>query len=809
MHKTDPDLPDEFHEEDEQARVRVDERLKELGLALADKRSEAVKQRRQSGIEAVWMTCEEAYLCIDDQNRHEYAKAKWAKPTSMQGPVTNNQSPRDVMRSTAYVRLTARYVDMASAMVSEIMLPIDDKAFAIDPTPVPDLVAALEDKTPVADPAGNPMMQQGEQGPQPVTKADIAKQQMAQAQAAADKEEQQIYDWMVEANYPGEMRKVIHDSARIGVGVLKAPFPALREGFAFSMEGNEAILTMETKTAPGLKWIDPWNVFPFDSCGEKLADAGGIFERDYISARQLADLKKLTDTLGEPIYIGENIDKVLKEGPEKCYVDEAKNPNEPRQEEKSFAIWYYTGAMKREDLANARAVGIEDIPEDIEQVSAVFTMVNDTVIRATPNPLQSGRHGYHNIPWSRRAGSWAGVGVAEQVSMPQRMLNASTRALLNNAGFSAGAQIIVKRNAITPADNNWALTPNKIWYDTGEDPGDVNNAFRIIEFPNITPQLQSVIQLAYKMGEEATNIPLVTQGQQGQTSPDTFGAAELQNNNARTLLRSTAYSFDDHITEPVVRLLHEWYLLDPEIPQKDKGDFRINARGSISMVERAIQEYTWTQLLSLSQNPAYELSPTGIATEYLKSKRLDPRKAQLSEEEKAQAAKAQPAPPPVIQAAQIREQGATQRLQMQLQAEAQTAQMAAQQPQGAAPDNSLQVAQIRAQTEMGKAQLNQASDMEELRFKAEEAERQRAFEREMKQADLQMKLMEFAENRNLQLEDVKAQLTKTTMELSTQKELSSAALAAGQAKRPNPSPQIATPPIEPAGRAEDGQAFAQ
>jgi hypothetical protein len=162
-----------------------------------------------------------------------------------------------------------------------------------------------------------------------------------------------------------------------------------------------------------------------------------------------------------------------------------------------------------------------------------------------------------------------------------------------------------------------------------------------------------------------------------------------------------------------------------------------------------------------------------------------------------------------VQAAQIREQGATQRLQMELQAEAQTAQIAAQQGQGGAPDSSLQVAQIRAQTEMGKAQLNQASDMEELRFKAAEAERQRAFEREMKQADLQMKLMEFAENRNLQLEDVKAQLTKTTMELSTQKELSSAALAAGQAKKPNPSPQVARPLVEPAGRAEDGQAFAQ
>ncbi len=815
MHQTDPDLPEEFHEEDRQREQKNALSLHELGIALAKKRGEAIKQRRESGIEAVWMACEEAYLCIDDQNRQDYAKAKWAKPTSMQGPVTNNQAPRDVMRSTAYVRLTARYVDMAAAMVCEIMLPIDDKAFSLEPTPIPDLVDALEDNTPIAGADGQPIMAQpaplaspGQpmqpgmpQQAKPMSKADIAKQRMEQARKAAEKEEQQIYDWMQEANYPGEMRKIVHDATRIGVGVLKAPFPALREGYAFSMQGNEATLVVESKTAPGLKWIDPWNVFPFDACGERLCDASGIFERDSISARQLADLKKLTDSLGAPIYIAESIDKVLKEGPEKCYVDDAKNPHETKkQDETSFTIWYYTGTMKRQDLAVARAVGIDSIPEEVEQVSAVFTMVNDTVIRATPNPLTSGRHGYHNIPWSRRAGSWAGVGVAEQVSMPQRMLNASTRALLNNAGFSAGSQIIVKRNLIVPADGNWTLTPNKIWYDTGEEPGDVAKAFTIVNFPNITSELQSIIQLAYKMAEEASNIPLVTQGQQGNTSPDTFGAAELQNSNAKTLLRSIAYSFDDHITEPVVHLFHEWYLLDPDVPQEDKGDWRINARGSITMVERAIQEYTWMNLLNVSLNPSYGLSPGDVATEYMKSKRIDPRKAQLSEEEKAKQAQAQPMPPPVVMAAQIREQGAMQRLQMQLQSE---------QGQGGAPDSSLQVAQIRASTEMGKAELNQRSDMAELEFKAAEAERQRAFEWQMKQADLQMKTMEFAEKRNLKLEEVKAQLAQTTMELSTQKELSSAALAAGKAKQPNPSPQVATPPMEPAGRAENGQAYAQ
>ncbi|WP_196299654.1 hypothetical protein, partial [Streptococcus pneumoniae] len=76
-----------------------------------------------------------------------------------------------------------------------------------------------------------------------------------------------------------------------------------------------------------------------------------------------------------------------------------------------------------------QAVGVDELPDELDEISAVVTMINDTVIRATPNPLESGKFGYHAMPWSRRAGSWAGVGVAEQIAMPQRMINAATREL--------------------------------------------------------------------------------------------------------------------------------------------------------------------------------------------------------------------------------------------------------------------------------------------------------------------------------------------------------------------------------------------
>lgn len=820
--KTDPDLPEFFHELDRARAERHTEKLKGIGETIARKRDAAVKARQESGIEAVWQKCEEAYLSMDDVNRAEFKGARWAKPTSMQGPVTADNSPaRDPMRSTAFVRLTARYVDMGAAKVCEILLPIDDKAFSLKPTPIPELAAKEQDLTPVALPNGQPVMMQPEMPqppgamlgmptpagpPQQATVADLAKQAMAAAAEKAEKAETRIYDWMVEANYPGEMRKVINDAARIGTGVLKAPYPELRTSYALSKEGGTAKLVMKERAAPGMRWIDPWNFYPAQGCGENVHNGDGVFEVDYLAERQLRDLCKVVDTEGQPIYLKDQIELVLEQGPLKTNTSEdGKNPNrQPSAQDDSYPVWYFTGTLSRDDMATLNAVGLDAVDQQTKVVNCVVTIVNDVVIRATINPMDSGRFPYHVMPWSRRAGSWTGVGVAEQIFMPQRTLNASTRGLLNNAGFSAGVQIIMDRTAVAPADGAWQVTPNKIWFATGEGATpDVTKAFNLVKFPNTTPELLDIINLAYKMAEEATNIPLVTQGQQGPTTPATFGAAELQNNNANTLLRSIAYAFDDHITEPLVHQLYEWLLLDPDVPDEEKGDFQINARGSITMVEKAIQEQTWMQLLQASINPAFGMAPEKVAEQILVSKRLDPRKVQYTDEEKQQQAAAQQQgqqPPPVVQAAQIREQGATQRLQMELQAEAQ-------QPQGqAAPDTSLQVAEIRSSTELGKAQLNQQSDMAELQFKAAEAERQRQHEASMKNMEFQMRLMEFAERRNMNLDNVKKDLTETTLKLNAQRDLS--AEARGDAPQPRlAAPQVATPPTEPAGRAQAGQAY--
>ena len=815
------------------------EHLSSLSNDIAGKRTEAVNARSASGIESVWKSCEEAYLGIDDANRHEFNGAEWAKPSSMAGPLTSEYRKTDNTRSTAYPRLTSRYVDTAAAKLAELLLPIDDKAFSFEATPDPDLVKHLGNKGPLVHPetgqpitmaaqqygsapsaasgpqlppgqppgapapammqngppppgvtAGQPPMQPGQAGPgpsapqqaqpsaPPTTAADIAQEILDQANESAKLAENRIYGWMIDSNYPGEMRKLIHDAARIGVGVLKGPFPERKESRAVTKKKNkdgskEIGLEVVIETKPSLKWIDPWNFFPHEGCGEEVCDGDYTFERDFISAKKL---ERLAD---QPGYLQSQIDSVILEGPGKCYIE---GP-ETEDVKKRFEIWYFYGQIDREMLEIAQAVGIEDIPEDQKKVDVIVSMVNDRIIRAVINPLDSGDFPYHVMTWSRRPGHWAGVGVAEQISMPQRMVTAATRALLNNAGLTAGPQIIIDQIGIVPADGSPYLTPNKIWYKTADSMStDVREAFYAVDIPSSQKEMQGIIEYGMKLAEESCGIPLITQGQTGPSSPDTFGQAELQDNNAHTWLRSIAERFDDMLTEPLVHCFYEYLLLDPSVPDREKGDFEINAQGSVAMVERAIQEQTLTSMLQASSNPAYKIDPAKLFALLLKAKRMNPDDVQYTKAEQEKMEAQPPSPPLPILLEQMKGQNAMQVVQAKAQAEMQQSaqemqnQQALLQNGGSSPHEAAAMAKIEA-TKIA-AQSNE--NIQASRAQAEQAyanteaqiARDNAAAKHQEILDKrELLILEYSLKNNQTLDQVKASLAERAMQEQTKQKL--------------------------------------
>lgn len=131
----------------------------------------------------------------------------------------------------------------------------------------------------------------------------------------------------------------------------------------------------------------------------------------------------------------------------------------------------------------------------------------------------------------------------------------------------------------------------------------------------------------------------------------------------------------------------------------------------------------------------------------------------------------------------------------------------AQQPQ-VAPQ--VQAAQIRAEADMQKAQAqNQLlqtriqvdTDRDRAYVEAETMRTQAEHQARMAELNIRRELamLDYANKREITLEQIKADLADSAMKLKVQKELSR--LEGGQ--------QVTNPPTEPAGRAEAGRAFEQ
>jgi hypothetical protein len=116
--------------------------LNALASTLVRKRSDAVSGRAATCIEIEWLADEEFYQGYDDANRNEFVNTA-NKPMSG-GGATEDEKRLPVRGSTVFPNITQPYVDSAAARVGDMLLPTDDRNFAIEPTPVPEMFEELE-----------------------------------------------------------------------------------------------------------------------------------------------------------------------------------------------------------------------------------------------------------------------------------------------------------------------------------------------------------------------------------------------------------------------------------------------------------------------------------------------------------------------------------------------------------------------------------------------------------------------------------------------------------------------------------------
>lgn len=777
-----PQTVDVEYVDPEEQRERTEERLQVFGHNLGKQRDEWVRARYAYGVDKRWLEDEDQYNAKDN-----IAKAASQMMTSVeQGyPVTTQGAKPH--RSTVFIGMTRQKTNAAEARLADILLPTDDRNWGIQPTPDPYLSQMAKDTRMVSElppqvsqrfgqqlgqmqqpmqpgmpqqpqqppmpqqpmqpgmppQQGMPMtgdvtgMQQPMQQPAPspeLRMKDVARAVMELAQQKAEAMTREIDDQLVECDFNGEQRKMIHDAAVLGTGVLKGPIVINRMRRAWQPYTDMSGATIHQveiveERSPATFRVDPRNVWADPACGESVHNGKGVYEREQLTAKQVRDLAK------QPGYMREQLRKVLEEGPKKsATMEELKDEDQRDMAKEVYEQWTYWGEVEHDDMV---ASGVDPGKKDeLRTISACVVMINSTVVKAFLNPLEDGALPYDFYVWEKVAGSVWGYGIPYLMRSQQKVLNAAWRQMMDNAGVSSGPQIVVKPSVIRPADKQWQLSARKIWYAT-DDMDDVRKAFATFEFNSHQTELAGIIKMATELADAETGVPTITQGEKG-AAPDTVGGMQMLMNSANVVLRRLVKQFDDMVTKPHIRRYYDYNMLYNE-DEEVKGDFTIDARGTSALLVRDIQNQAFLNLLAAGANPVYGvyLDTKKLFEKALQAQHIDPAEVFKPEEE-------------IDQIMEAQKQAAAQ---------------------GPGPDPRIEAAKMRAEADMQRVQIQNQGDLQELQFRQQLAQQ----EAQMRMAEMQMQreieMLKMANQQNITLETIKAQLADTAIKERSKKEL--------------------------------------
>ena len=715
----------EYEDPEEKLRKKA-EKLQSFGSSLGGQRDEWIRSRGSYGVDKRWIEDEDQY-----NGKDNIAKAASQMMTSVeQGyPVTTQMAKPH--RSTVFIGMTRQKTNAAEARLADILLPTDDRNWGIQPTPDPQLMGMSKDNKVAMDQQGQPVM--GEDG-QPARVRDVVKAVLEMANKKAEAMQTEIEDQLVECNYNGELRKMIHDAAVLGTGVVKGPIVTNRTRKAWqpvtdSMGQTVHQVEIVQEISPASFRVDPRNVWPDPGCGESVHNGKGIYEREQITAKQIRDLAK------QPGFLKDQLRKVLEEGPKQsATLRELTDEDQRDMTRLTYEMWTYWGEVDHDDLeASGVDVGEKD---ELRSVSACVVMINNTVVKAFLNPLEGGDIPYDFYVWEKVAGTIWGYGIPYLMRSQQKVLNAAWRQMMDNAGVSSGPQIVIKPGAIQPADKQWQLSARKIWYAT-DDIDDVRKAFSTFEFNSHQNELAGIIKMATELADAETGVPTIMQGEKG-AAPDTVGGMQMLMNSANVVLRRLVKQFDDMVTKPHIRRYYDYNMMYNE-DEEIKGDFTIDARGSSALVVRDIQNQSFLNLLAAGANPIYGmyLDTQKLFEKALQAQHIDPAEVFKPEEEIEQIKEAQ-------------KQAAAQ---------------------GPAPDPALAVAQVRAQAEMQKVQAQNQGDLQELQVRQAIAAQEADLQIMQLEMTREIEMLKLSNSQNISLEKIKAQLADTAMKERSRKEL--------------------------------------
>ena len=543
--------------EAEEYELRIAERLHVFASRLSRLCSEQVAKKNQ--IEQRW---------LDDLRQYhgEYAADESAKLARQKG-------------SEVFVNITRNKTNAAEARLQDMLFPTDDRNFGLYATPVPEL-DYISKQQPESPDEAEPIQQ--------------AREIKAAANESALAMQDVIDDQLVESRYHIKARDIIHDACQLGTAVIKGPIIIGRTKKRWDvMPDGMSVLQIVEALEPTVERVDPWDFFP-DMSAKTVDESEFIFERRRLSKKQLRDMANL------PGVLVSQLREIVKAGAKdthiaKDFTDDIRNITGINTvgEGNKYEIWEYHGPISKTELMDAMSMADDKLSEYEEdelddEVEATVFFAGNRVIKVSINPMDSDERPFAVFNWEKDESSVFGFGVPCLMRSAQKVINASWRMMMDNAGLSVADQLVINKELLYPADGSWDMTPKKIWY-LRDKTRSVQEAFSSFSTPSHQVELANIFSMARQLADEETNLPLIAQGEMGPHTTKTSSGMAMLMNSSNIVLRKAVKNWDDDITRPLITRFYDWNMQFNE-KAEIKGDFSIEARGSGALLVREKQQ---------------------------------------------------------------------------------------------------------------------------------------------------------------------------------------------------------------------------
>jgi hypothetical protein len=407
---------------------------------------------------------------------------------------------------------------------------------------------------------------------------------------AAKLMERKIHDQLAESSADSHLRYAAFELALFGHCVIKGPFVTEKEYPKWSEDGTYSPVVNQV---PRISSTSIWNFYP-DADAKNMNDAEYVIERHKMSKSQLRGLKRRPHFRASSIdlaisynanYMPESWESILED-------DKDQVANE------SYEVLEFWGVIDAEVLEDTEL----SIPEELsgnDEFSVNAWTCNGQVLRLVLNPFTPQRIPYHAAPYELNPYSFFGIGVAENMSDTQLIMNGVMRMAIDNLALSGNLVFEIDETNMV-AGQSMDVFPGKIFRRQG---GQTGQSVFGIKFPTVTNELLQMYDKARQLTDEATSMPSYAHGGVGiQGMGRTAAGMSMLMGAAGLSIKATVRNLDDYILSPLGKALFAWNM-QFDFNKDIIGDLDIVARGTESLMRNEVRSQKILQFLQLTANP--------------------------------------------------------------------------------------------------------------------------------------------------------------------------------------------------------------